>query len=222
MGFILGIILIVGVAYAVRFYQFKRDKARKEAMIQIAKNLGITYTEKGIPDWRNKFDRLKFFNKGEDIGMNNILSGTANDTFIAIFDYSYKIRSSINSAMYHNQTVFLIDTLRLSLPAFELVPKQHIHKMMKAVSDDEIVFENYKEFTERYYLIGDDANAVRETLDQKKLEFILSQPEIRIEGNGTALLFHHTSINTPSTRMDVNLIESSLKRYLETATIFMN
>ena len=224
MGFIIGLLVIIGGAYAIWHFISQHDKKRTQSMRELANQLHMKFYENGVDGWEAKFSHFKFFQQGEERRMYNTLEGKVDDTSLLIFDYNYGIRRNqgrrAEGIMSHKVTVVLLDTHTLSLPAFEMQPLVQQHKMLRATSSDDFVFEDTPAFSEKYYLTADDSQAVRNLFDRQKMNFFISSPAFSIEGRGTQLLFHNSNIHTPSSRIEVAQLESRLKNCIEVAKVF--
>ena len=210
------------------------EKRRSRSMSELADKLHMKFHENGIENWEQKLPSMKFPGYSEMftpyVGnrrrrMYNALKGMNGDTSLLIFDFDYSSKQNTQgpeaSRMEHRVTVIVLETPALSLPAFEMQPLGHNFKILRSVNSDDIIFDDMPSFSEKYYLKGDDRKAVRDLFDRQKRTLFIAHPGFSIEGKGTQLLFHNSTINTPSSRIAVDAIETRLKTCIDVSKVFM-
>ncbi len=73
-------------------------------------------------------------------------------------------------------------------PIFTLDKEGFLEKMYGFAGFKDIHIENHKDFSKRFYLLGDDENAVKKFFNDELVHFFESNPYFHIESNGNSLL----------------------------------
>lgn len=136
---------------------------------------------------------FKLFKRGRRKKISHILSNRSDfEKQKFIFDYEY-VRGKNNSRKYYRQTVLFLNSKHLGLPQFSMAPEQLWHKLanwLKIKSD--IDFVNHNEFSENYFLEGEDEDIIRYIFNEDVLHFFSLHKNWHLEGlNYFLILYSH-------------------------------
>lgn len=87
-----------------------------------------------------------------------------------LFDYRYKVVKG-KAIISYKQTIYFLNSRMLALPAFGMKPEQFGHKIEAFLGLEDIDFEDYPVFSQKYYLKGEDEAYIRATFGDKILKF---------------------------------------------------
>jgi len=188
----------ISIPFAILIF-FGPGIFRPKRMAQIASKLGFVYWRKASPENNKTIGMVSvafphIFQLGS-LTMSqycNVMEGNLDNHEIAVFDYSICRRYDTNS-MGITVTCVAIK-LDGPLPAFKLKPKglRTIFESLGRSLPQEIIFENYPEFSKRYKLSAEDVE-VRSLFSVEVLEWFKSNPEkwfIDVSGNFMLLRKH--------------------------------
>ncbi len=151
--------LIAGIFFIVVIIASQLDsqlaKKRREALTQLAMQLGLHYDWEGEPLDERAKAAIQLFNLGDSKHSRDIFRGTVAGTDVVIFDYSYDSGGSEDSTT-HEQTVaaYRFDP---GAPAFVLAPENFLHiqhKLASMFGHQPIDFDTNKDFSDRYVVLG--------------------------------------------------------------------
>ena len=175
---IAGIIAVVGIiVWAVWLY----EKKRSEALEYIATSLNLSFKRKTDNSLVSAHDHFDLFSKGHSKKVSNLMSGSTGDMNINIMDYRYTVGSGKNSST-HLQTVIIVQSAHLHLPAFTLAPENFFHKIGGIFGYQDIDFASHPKFSKQYLLRGKDEESIKETFKDEVLEFYEKDKTLRTEG----------------------------------------
>jgi len=134
---------------------------------------------------------FRLFRKGRRKRIRNILQSRSAllDMDVHIFDYHY-IRGGGNSVRRFEQTVFFVQSKQLGLPEFWMKPESILDKVGALLGIEDIDFENYPEFSNRYLLKGPDEDFIRSTMNHQVLKFFSVEKNWCLEGVNYYLIFY--------------------------------
>jgi hypothetical protein len=119
----------------------------------------------------------------------NVMRSEADGAAVTVFDYSYWLGQGKNRR-FVRQSVLLLESERLDLPAFALRPEGLTEKLQGALGQPDIDFEAQPAFSAAYVLQGADETRIRILFDSEKLAFFAQRRGLRVEGNGRQLLYY--------------------------------
>jgi hypothetical protein len=183
--FVAGIILVfVGIAV----YGHYQAQTRMAEMRDVAARRGYEYVveEPGLADALAAF---ALFSRGHSRRATNVLRTRAGDTAAQVFDYRYTTGHG-NKSHTHRQSVLLVESERLDLPAFSLCPETVGQKLAVLFGRQDIDFQHRVDFSENYVLQGDDEDGIRALFDDDVLAFFARRPGLCLEGRGRRLLYY--------------------------------
>lgn len=187
IGVGLGVIAI-GVVF-----RLKQEKKRTSDLRRFAMKYGYEFREKlkDLPDIVSLGDRFELFKTGHSGTTYNILQTRRATEGISTFDFNYTVGSGKSSST-HRQTVFSIDSERMSLPHFTLGPERLSHKIGKVFGYQRIDFDSHPEFSRRYLLRGEDIDAIRSLFSHPIRAHFQNHKGWNLEGNGRSLLIYRS------------------------------
>jgi hypothetical protein len=113
---------------------------------------------------------------------------------IHLFDFKYTVSTGKTHHTY-DQTVFFINSKNLGLPEFRMKPENIGHKIAAYFGWEDIDFEAYPAFSEKYHLSGEHEEFIRHTFDDKILKFFSKTSGWTIEAANYYLIFYaHSSL----------------------------
>ena len=203
------LVTVAVVALAIFFiclllYALVSERRRREGLERASLEMGFTYTPKAaieLPD-------MELFEKGHSKKKKNLLTATRNDIKWSLFDYQF---SSGRSAQH--QTVVMAQVDR-ELPKFSLSRRHFYHKFGKIAGFKEIIFDEYPEFSQEYYLKGEDETAIRQLFTSHVILTITNQPlENHVEAKGNFIIMY-----TPN----IQIKPENLYKFFQEALIIIN
>ena len=206
--FVLGILLVVGLA----IFGYWQDKKRREALQAIAMQLGFSFSPDKDRAFAGQYGFLNHMGSGSDRYAFNIMQGTATDgSPCSIFDYHYETYSTDSkgrrTTQHHYFSIFTL-ILPRSFPELEIKPEGLFSKLGQALGFDDIDFESM-EFSKRYQVKGDDKKFAYDFCNALMIDYLLRQHDliIEVESNVLALTFDG--------KLDVNSIIPNHERLLQ-------
>ncbi|MUU79113.1 SulP family inorganic anion transporter [Winogradskyella endarachnes] len=156
---------------------------RQKTLEEIAKNFNLIYESKNEKNthFLNKFYffRIKVVNH-----IYNKL--TAKNGSISIFDIEFSEGELI--AKETIKTTMLFMTLEKTIPKFTLDREGFLEKLYGFASHKDIPIKEHSDFNKRFYLLGDNATAVKSLFNTEITHFFESNPYYHVESNGECLL----------------------------------
>jgi MFS superfamily sulfate permease-like transporter len=96
-------------------------------------------------------------------------------------------------------TVLLVTELEQHVPNFSLEPEQMWTKISEMAFGKDIDFTPHKEFSRKYYLRGDDEEAVRGFFNDNLIAYLENSPTVHVESHRNKLLvYEKRDTNSPS------------------------
>ncbi|MBK9735098.1 MAG: hypothetical protein IPO92_09095 [Saprospiraceae bacterium] len=175
----------------------KKEDLRKEKFHDICALLNMTYL--GIDEFGVKASLVYFehFNKFTGKIRNLCQSKSPSlETEINLFDYTYTISTGKTFHTFE-QTVMFINSKKLGLPEFRMKPETIGSKIASYFGWDDINFEEYPSFSEKYKLTGDEEEFIRHTFDNKVLKFFSKTSGWTIEAANYYLIFYAHNVLVP-------------------------
>ena len=183
--FVLGIILVF---VGIMVYGHYRAQNRIAEMRALAARRGYEYVEED-PGLAGTLGRFALFSRGHSRRTTNVLRTRAGDASVQIFDFRYTTGQGRNQSV-HRQSVLLLESERLALPAFSLCPETVGQKLAILFGRQDIDFPQRVDFSEAYVLQGADEEGIRAFFDEERLTFFARRPGLCVEGRGHRLLYY--------------------------------
>jgi hypothetical protein len=114
----------------------------------------------------------------------NYLLRVAGGEKLAVFDFSYGRGSG-----RHEETVAVLESPRLSLPAFALRPERIIDRLIPTIGRQDIDFAGSPAFSHRYFLRGDDEAAVRALFTPERLRALEQHEPCAVAAAGGRIVY---------------------------------
>jgi hypothetical protein len=176
---------------------------REQAYRNLCLNQGLTYLNKdefGVIRYLELFELFR--HTGGKISNLSQLKSSNLDHEINIFDYKYTIMVG-KVPVTIQQTVFFVNSKSLDLPIFLMKPESMGNRIAAYFGYDDIDFEEYPTFSEKYNLTGEHEEFIRSAFDDKVLHFFSKANDWSIEATNYYLIFYRNKELIP----DNSLIE---------------
>lgn len=115
---------------------------------------------------------------------------------ISLFDYKYTISTGKSSVTY-DQTVFFVNSKKLGLPEFIMKPETVSHKIAAFLGWEDIDFESYPAFSNKYHLKGEDTDFIRHHFTDEVLTFFSKTSGWTVEAVNYYLIFYSKNSLVP-------------------------
>ncbi len=181
--------VILGIGGVIFWSSVVQTKKRREGMRALAARLKFDFFEEANSAMTGSVGGFHLFKQGHSKKIRNVLSGTANDIDVRIFDYKYTTGSGKNQST-HKQSIVLFESQYLQLPLFELRPENVFHKIGTAFGYQDIDFDSHSGFSKHYLLRGDDEAAIRDLFSREVLDNYEHTRGLSTEGGKTRLVFY--------------------------------
>ena len=165
---------------------------RRNELADLALSLGMNFEPKD--DWGiiNLMGEFKLFKEGFNKKIYDIIS--IKDNIIGfdakIFDYNYSV-SSGKSMITYRQTVFFIESRHLGLPHFWMRPEKTFDKVANWFGFNDIDFDTHPQFSENYYLKGEDADYIKAVMNDDFLHYFSFSKNWYLEGIGFYMILYN-------------------------------
>lgn len=178
----------IGIVGVIIYLVLKYEKNRSEALKNFALNLGFSFVKRFEP--KGEILDFKIFQKGHSKKAFNLLEGNRGSHAYKIFDYRYTIGGGQGSST-QLQTIGFVHLNNLNLPHFIMGTESLFQKFVDKLGFKDIDFENYKEFSDHYYLKGENEAEIRNVFKPYILEYFRSkQIKETIEAKGNSIIFY--------------------------------
>jgi hypothetical protein len=196
-SFFLIVAIGILVFVAVVLVSYRQQQKRIEEMRALAQVMGYQYQEgAAAPD--EALAGFALFSQGHTRRATNLLSTEVDGSAAKIMDYRYESGYG-KSRRIETQSVLLLESGRLDLPAFVLRPEGLFQKLAGFLGQQDIDFEGHPDFSESYVLQGSDERQLRALFNGEMLSFLAWRPGLCIEGHGRRLLYYRASkLATPA------------------------
>ncbi len=169
------------------------DDERQALMRQTAHELEMKFTEKDEYGMIALLRDFQLFSVGGNKAITNLLTHTSQlmEDRVNIFDYQYTVRTGKTTVTY-KQTVFFINSKRLAMPEMLLKPEHFFNRIGNWLGlQQDIDFEEHKDFSNNYLLQGEDEPQVRRTMNQEAIiRFFTIEKEWCLESIGFFMIFY--------------------------------
>ncbi|WP_242158013.1 SulP family inorganic anion transporter [Aestuariivivens sediminis] len=156
---------------------------RQTNMEDLAKNYNLVYNFKKQKHVHFLNDFL-FFNTKSISHIYNELS--YKDRTISLFDIEFSEGEFIAKEVIHATMLHI--NLKKSIPEFTLDREGFLEKMYAFAGFKDIPFETHADFSKRFYVLGDNEDAIRRFFQDDLIRFFESNPYYHIESNGNSIL----------------------------------
>lgn len=172
---------------------FSGGDGRTEQLRQVAFKLKMEFHEQDEYGMIGLLRDFQLFDKGGRKEITNLMTQTSQlmeDRF-HVFDYRYTI-STGKSAHTFKQTVLFINSKRLSMPEMLMKPEHFFNKIGTWLGlQQDIDFEEHKQFSDNYLLQGEDEPRIRRTVNQEEIiRFFTIEKDWHLESVGFFMIFY--------------------------------
>ncbi|MGY2975396.1 hypothetical protein ACVWYZ_001321 [Thermostichus sp. MS-CIW-37] len=188
---IIWVLILLGLLALVVYLGDYLEKKRREALEQVARSLGMSFSAELPEGIRSRLLQAGFelFQRSGARFYNSMFKRLNDGTEIAIFDYSWKASRRRRRERGYYFSVFWAYCEDLRLPHFRLHPEVPLfHDVAKAFGMQDINFENHPDFSRRYLLRGEDEAKIRLRFHPSFLNFLEQHPPCYAEGFGPQLV----------------------------------
>ncbi|WP_346883484.1 SulP family inorganic anion transporter [uncultured Algibacter sp.] len=162
----------------------KKNLTRRQTSMEVlAEDYNLTYNSKKdkAPSFLNNF---LFFNTKKINHIYNELSHKNSD--ISLFDIEFSEGEFIAKEVI--RTTMLHIDLKQSIPEFTLDREGFLEKVYAFAGFKDIPIENHSDFSNRFYLLGENETGIAKFFNDDITRFFESNPYYHVESNGNALL----------------------------------
>jgi len=176
--------IVVGMWYA--------GKKRARELQAVAASLGYEFADTRN-DMLDTLGEFSLFTRGRYGKAANLLGTKADGAALAVFDYSYVVRSGSGRNRHdttHTQSVLVCEAERLDLPQFRIEPEGLFDRVGAAMGAQDIDFTDHPAFSKAFVLQGSDEAQVRALFTPEKLDYFAGHKGICVEGHGRRLILY--------------------------------
>lgn len=177
-GFIVAVIIVVGIAIGVYVLKHKTMNKRKQAMAGWAFSRNLSFSDVKDSKIEDRYPYFKCLQKGYARYGYNVIEGNMDNHKICAFDYHCKTGSGKNEKDHYFSAVVVETDLNLK-PLF-IRKETTFDKVKEAVGFSDINFES-TEFSKQFYVTSPDKKWAYDVLHQETIEFLLSAPRFTLE-----------------------------------------
>lgn len=167
---------------------YRRGDQLKEA----ARRLKLEYRPTDQWGIQQQLQDFRLFKRGFRGRIHHVISQEDGlmESRVHVFDYRY-LKWMGKSSKRVQQTVFFLESRKLSLSEFYMRPEYFFHRIgeMLGVTDD-IDFEQHLDFSNNYRLTGDDEVFIRHNFKEDVLRFFAIEKGWSLEGLGFYLVLY--------------------------------
>ncbi len=174
------VIIVAGYAYG---------KKRSEALRTFARRRGLSFSPSANAGIHEEVKGFQLFSDTTEKMFSNLINGDMNGTQLMMFDYRSTTGSG-RSASTNSQSVFIVRSARLDLPAFEMYPNDIFHRFRGVMGNQNISFPSSGGFSNAYILRSDDEEAVRKAFTAVVLSYFENHMGLSVEIKGKRLLYY--------------------------------
>jgi hypothetical protein len=183
------------------FFEKLDQVERRDALRKTAFDLNMDFQEEDEFGMMALLRDFRLFKKGHSKKITNILHkvGELMEEKVNVFDFKYTISANNHSKTYR-QTVFFMQSKRLALPEMLLKPESFFHKVGAWLGMQDIDFEEFPDFSDRYLLKGEDENRIRQAMgNEAVVRFFMVEKDWCMESVGFFLiLYKENALATPA------------------------
>jgi hypothetical protein len=220
-----GLVIVVSIILAVLVSRSKRwrDWKRKRAQ---AKELG--FTPLGNPTQAQKQQIIELYRDKTRIGFD--LHNLASKTFVGgelwLFDLSVSTSSGYYTLAERGVAVIAKD---LWMPAFWLAPRQttggsanRFFSWAYSFSGAPVDFSDYPAFARHYTVVGDQANGIRDFLDESRLTWLAGREGVALQAGRNCFAYSHYfgGNNNDHTSASVRNVSQTVDEAMELYRLF--
>ncbi|WP_242130965.1 SulP family inorganic anion transporter [Aestuariivivens marinum] len=162
----------------------KNSLTRRQTIMEtLSKDYDLVYNVKKQKQV-NFLNNFLFFNTKSISHIYNEIS--YRDKTICLFDIEFSEGEFIAKEVIHATMLHI--NLKNNIPEFTLDREGFLEKMYAFAGFKDIPFEDHADFSKRFYLLGDNEEAIRDFFSNDLIHFFESNPYYHVESNGKAIL----------------------------------
>ncbi|QBY04924.1 hypothetical protein E2K93_11255 [Thalassotalea sp. HSM 43] len=180
------VILVVGV------FTSKLATKKKADFKESADKFISAYGFKRVTSISSELHRHGFsiFDLDEDGLLENILLKTNASSDVYLFDFQYSIKDGGRSSQSATQRVAFIKLNNDLLYSFDLKPESYFDKIKQAIGFEDIDFDDFKKFSNKYALKSSDKERVEKSFPQKLMKMLEEKEGVFIEARKNCILIY--------------------------------
>jgi hypothetical protein len=185
MFVLIPIVVVLGVIGVIVAY--KREKARREAMLKLASELGLSFNPDSDRDHDDRFRQFSIFSRGRSRKAYNTLSGTCqlmgHEVELIMGDYKYTVDSGSGKnrrSTTHRVSYLLIGVPIDRVPSLVIRPEKFFDKLAAMVGFDDIDFESV-EFSRKFLVSSDNKRFAYDLIDPRMMEFLMKDKALALD-----------------------------------------
>lgn len=186
--FFFGSLLALIVGYIVL------QRKRTGNLRALAESMGFSFEPRGDAAFLKSLQHFHLFSQGHSRKIRNLVQGQVEGIDVAVFDYTY---NPFGKKRVRHQTVVLLESGDLQLPAFSLRPEGVLHRLGRLVGYQDIDLEAYPTFSKQYVVQGEDEEQVRSVLSAEAVAHYEALERMSTEGAGNQLVYYRASKRAP-------------------------
>lgn len=202
------IVLVIALLVMAAWAGYKYSKKRSDALQEFAVRRGLSFMGRTDLDIYEKFPDFWLFSEGMEQSVQNLISGVIDHVQVSLFDYQYKTGAGPGQmSMERDRTVIVLGSDKLSLPSFQLYPRNSLYVISSFLGKQDITVPSQPVFSKAYVLRGDDEGAVRNVFSDTICSFFSNRTGWNAEGKGKRLLVYRDNMRTSPEEMQNFLSE---------------
>lgn len=179
-------------------YSEQHTRVRVRRLSALAEQLGLQFDR--TPDYETAkgFRFLNELSRGDNRYAYNVMWGSYCGYEVRMFDFYYQTYSENRGRVRVHEHHLSAVVLRLDrqFPELTICPERLASKTAHTLGCGDIDFESY-EFSRKYCVRCKDRKFAYDVCNARMIEYLLSQPELKIEIEGPALAISHDQLATP-------------------------
>ncbi len=191
MSAVIGVIALCAIV-GFLFFMWYREKKRREAIQQMANDLGLNYNRKDPYGISRKYNYLDPLRKGDNRYAFNVVSGDYRENPVLIFDYHYETYSRDskgNRRTHHHYFSAAILHLAKAFPELIMRPEGLLDKAIQGFGFEDIDFDNY-EFSKKFVVKCKDKKFAFDIFHTRMMEMILTMGKMSMEIEKDTVMIH--------------------------------
>ncbi len=189
-------------------YSLLAEKKRREAMSELARGLGLSYSETLDARDQSRFQYFQLASQGRSFGRraSNVIVADSGELRMVLFDYQYKTSSGKNSHT-HRQSVVMVACPALGVPEFAISPEGFFDRILAVFGSKDIDFDEDKTFSDRFLLQGPDESRIRSFFDAARRDAFAAHADLHLQCRENSFLFYR-----PRQRWDTAGVRSAMEK----------
>lgn len=180
------------LAFLVGYIVLQRK--RMGNLRDLAESMEFSFEPRGDAAFLKSLQHFYLFSQGHSRKIRNLMQGQMEGIAVTVFDYVY---NPLGKKGVRQQTVVLLESSDLQLPAFSLRPEGVVHRLGRLVGYQDIDLEAYPTFSKQYVVQGEDEEQVRSILSADVIAHYEALEGMSTEGAESQLVYYRASKRAP-------------------------